>query len=131
MLHRFGAFIRRLWSVAPTATVILAVSLAAGLYFAGSTIHFLMTRPPIAPEQPVATWMTPRYVSHSWRVPRNVLFDAIDFPRPPPDGPMSLAQLADLRGVPVEQVIAEAEAAIAAHRALEAPKSDSQDVTHD
>ena len=111
------AFVKSLWSAAPVATTILALALMASLFFGVRSAVFWYDRPPLAERrQPVAAWMTPRYVARSWRVPRDLVLDAIDAPRPLPGGPVSLAQLADLRGVPVEQVIAELETAIAAFR---------------
>ncbi len=84
---------------------------------------FLASHPTRADrEQPVAAWMTPRYVARSWHIPPDIILDALDVPRPPPYGPMSLAQLAEFRGVPVEQVVAEAEAAIADFRDAKRPQ---------
>ena len=49
------------------------------------------------------------------------VLEAIDAPMPPPNGPMTLAEIAALRGVPVEQVVQEAEAVIAAVRSSRRP----------
>lgn len=117
MISRAIAFFKRIWSAAPIATVILALAVAASLFFGvRSAVFWAHHRPFAEREQAVAAWMTPRYISRSWQIPPDVLLDALDAPRPPPDGPMNLSELADYRGVPVEQVIAEAEAAIAASR---------------
>lgn len=111
------AFIKRLWLAAPVATAILVLALVASLFFGVRSAVFWYDRPPTAErQQPVAAWMTPRYVARSWRVPREVVMDAIDAPRPLPGGPVSLAQLAEKRGVSVDQIIDELEAAIAAFR---------------
>lgn len=108
-------FIRKAWSAAPIATTIFALALLASVFFGARSVIFWYHRPPISErEQPIAAWMTPRYVIHSWDVPREVVFDTIAVPRPLPDGPLSLEQIADLRGIPVDRIINDLEAAIAA-----------------
>ncbi|MCC1492045.1 hypothetical protein [Cognatishimia sp. F0-27] len=105
--------LKQLWAAAPVATVILILSVGAAVVFGARATLFWIKRPPVAErEQAVAPWMTPRYVARSWGVPPAVIADAINAPRPPPDGPMSLRQLAEMRGIPTEQIIAETEAAI-------------------
>ncbi len=103
----------RMWRVAPVATVLLVLAIAASVYFGvRSAIHPMR----IEREQTIAAWMTPRYISRSWRVPSEVIRKALEMPQPRPNGPTSLSRLAEMRGVPIEQVIEEAEAAIAAFR---------------
>lgn len=117
MGSRIIRFVRHAWSVAPVATAVLALALVACLFFGVRAALFWHDRPSLAErDQPVAAWMTPRYISRSWRIPPGLVVEALDAPRPPPDGPMSLRELAEYRGVSVEQVIAEAEALIAAQR---------------
>lgn len=118
MVGRFVSFLKRLWSAAPVATVILALALTASAVFAVRATVFWLHRPPLAErELAVEAWMTPRYVARSWGMSPRRLAKAIGAPIPPPDGPMSLSELAELRGVPVAEIIAEAEAAIAEFRA--------------
>lgn len=117
MFSKFIAWIKHAWSVAPIATTVLAVALAACLFFGARAAVFWIDRPPLAERnQPVASWMTPRYISRSWRIPPGDVIEALKSPRPAPDGPMSLRELAEFRGVPLEQVLAEAEALIASRR---------------
>ena len=106
-------YFKRAWNAAPIATAMLVLALVASVYFGVRSATHPMR---VEREQDIAAWMTPRYIVRSWSVPPEVILNALDLPRPPPDGPMSLAQLAAQRGVPVEQIIAEAEAAIAAFR---------------
>lgn len=109
------AFVRKIWSVAPVATVILAVALCATLLFGVRTAKFWILRPPAAERMlPVAAWMTPRYIARSWQVSPRRIAEAIGAPIPPPDGPMSLTAIAEFRGVPVDQVVAEAQALVSA-----------------
>lgn len=117
-MRRSLGFLRRVWHAAPVASLVLVVALAASAAFGvRAALHWYQMPPRAERMQPVAGWMTPRYVARSWRVPPEVVLEAIDAPRPPPDGPMSLDALATFRGVPTAQVIAEAEAAIAAFHA--------------
>ena len=113
MFSKAIKLVKRAWAAAPFATVMLALALGASVFFGVRSATHSMR---VEREQSVAAWMTPRYISRSWRVPPDIILNALDVPRPPPNGPTSLAQLAELRGVPVEQIIAEAEAAIAAFR---------------
>ncbi|MBT8413797.1 MAG: hypothetical protein KJO30_05645 [Boseongicola sp.] len=110
-------WVKRAWSAAPVATAVLVVALVACLFFGARAALFWHGWPPRAErDQPVAAWMTPRYISRSWRIPPDLVIEALDAPRPPPDGPMSLRELAEHRGVPLEQVVAEVEALIASQR---------------
>lgn len=68
-----------------------------------------------ARDQPIQAWMTPRYIAHSWDLPREVMTDQLGFERTT-DGPQPLTDIADERGVPVAELIAEIEAVIAAYR---------------
>ncbi|GKY87600.1 hypothetical protein [Sinisalibacter aestuarii] len=112
------AFVKRLWNAAPVATLLLAAALVACAYFGTRAVVFsLYWHDPAHREQEIAAWMTPGYIAHSWRVPREVVLGALGAPVPPPDGPMNLEDLAAYRGMSVEALIAEAEAAIAAFRA--------------
>lgn len=105
--------IKRIWTAAPIASVMLALAVMASIYFGvRSAIHPMRAER----EQSVAAWMTPRFIARSWSVPPDVIQNALDIPKPRPKGPINLTQLAELRGVPVEQIIAEAEAAVAAFR---------------
>ena len=120
MLARMMATIKRAFRAAPIASTLLALSLVASLGFGASAALFWINRPPIAERnQPVAAWMSPRYVARSWGLPPEVVLDAIEAPRPRPEGPVSLKRIAEIRGVPVEEVIADLEAAITAFRATE------------
>ncbi len=109
--------LKKFWTVAPVATATLVLSLTAAVIFGSRSVVFWIHRPsPTERELTIAAWMTPRYIARSWGVPLEIILEAIDAPRPPPDGPMSLTQLAIYRGVPTHQVIEEAQAAIAAFR---------------
>lgn len=62
-------------------------------------------------EEPVRPWMTVGYVGRSWDLPPRRIDELAGLP--PPDGhPLTLQEIADRRGVAVETVIAEVEAAV-------------------
>ena len=125
------AFLKRLWAAAPVATLILALALTAVLVFGVRSALFWGHRHErIAREQPVAAWMTPGYVAHSWRVPRELVIEALALERR--DGPRRapLADIAADRGVPVEELIDALEQAIAAHRAAH-PGTDAREERSD
>lgn len=71
------------------------------------TIYFAQHR-----EEPVAAWMTIGYIGRSWGFdPREI--DAMAGMPPPENGrPFTLQQIAEDRGMPVTEVIAEVEAAL-------------------
>ncbi|WP_136440695.1 hypothetical protein [Pacificoceanicola onchidii] len=130
MIAKLSAFARKLWAAAPIATVILVVALGASLFFGVRSAVYWVNRPPIAErQQPIESWMTPRYVVRSWRVPREVVLDALLLERPLPGGPVSLSEIAELRGVPVAQVITDIETAIAAFQAEHGPKPEAKPET--
>jgi hypothetical protein len=65
-------------------------------------------------DQSLSGWMTPRYVQMSWHVPPDVIQKAIGLPDR--GGHQSLEQIAESQGVPLDELIAKLEAAIAASR---------------
>lgn len=110
------SYIKRMWQAAPAATVILAVALAASVFFGVRTASsWVYWSDPRHIDQPIAGWMTPRYVALSWDVPRAVMLEALGEVQP--GGGRNLAWLAEQRGMTLEALIAEIEATIAAHRA--------------
>ena len=60
----------------------------------------------------VAGWMTVGYVAHSWNLDPRAVDTAAGLPHPV-GHPLTLAEIAAERGVPVSQIIADVEAAIA------------------
>ncbi len=62
--------------------------------------------------QPVAEWMTVGYIAHSWHLDTRELETASGLP-PPAGHPLTLGEIARERGVPVSEIIAAVEAAIA------------------
>lgn len=110
-----AAAIRRLnpWLVAAFVLAALVT-----LVFAVRTIVGVASWHP--PEnEPIRSWMTVGYIGRSWDLdPRRI--DAVAGLPLPVNRPLTLAEIATQRDVPVETVIAEVEAAIAAIRAEDA-----------
>jgi len=117
-------FVKRLWAAAPIATLVLALALAAtALFGTRAVVSYVYWHDPGHREQAIQAWMTPGYIANSWAVPREVVLDALDAPRPPPKGPMNLRELAQYNDTTTEALIVEAETAIADWRAAH-PKPD-------
>ena len=70
----------------------------------------------VAKDQPIAGWMTPRYVSRSWKLPREKMAEALNVNHTV-RGPVPLEKVAEEQGITLEALIARIEAAIAEHRA--------------
>lgn len=111
------AFLRRIWAAAPVATVVLVVALSVSLVFGVRTIgNWVYWSDPEHIDQPLAGWMTPRYVAYSWDVPRPVMIEALDMGDKNPER-RNLKRLAEAQGIPLEELIARIKAAIEDHRA--------------
>ncbi|MBT8408071.1 MAG: hypothetical protein KJN93_00415 [Alphaproteobacteria bacterium] len=70
-------------------------------------------------DQPIAGWMTPRYVSRAWDLPPDLVAGALLLDRAEKPGRQTLAEIARDRGVAPEDLIAALETAIRKHRAGE------------
>lgn len=109
-----------LWRQRPVLTSAFLLACAVTLVFAGFTVtravYWANHR-----EEPVSAWMTVGYVGRSWGLDPRALDAVAGLPLPEERGhPMTLAEIARDRGVPVADVIAEVEAAIATLRAADA-----------
>jgi len=111
------SFLKRIWTAAPIATVILGIAMAIAVVFSIRLVAFwIYWADPNHRDQTVAAWMTPGYIAYSWDIPRPVILEALTGFTPRPGRPMSLDELAEMNGIRVEDLIAATEAAIAAHR---------------
>ncbi|WP_298906676.1 hypothetical protein [uncultured Aliiroseovarius sp.] len=109
--------LRRMWAAAPVATVVLVVALMASTFFGVRTVvNWVYWSDPAHVDQPIAGWMTPHYVAHSWDIPRPVMIEALALGEGDPKG-RNLKRLAEAQGIPLDELIARIEAAIMAHRA--------------
>jgi len=94
---------------------VVALSLTA--FFLVRTVVFtLHWADPAHQEQTIEGWMPIRYVARSWRVPPEVLTEALDLAAA--DRPrLTVAEIAAERGESVEEIASSLRAAIADHRA--------------
>ena len=107
-----------LWRKRPLLTTAFLLACAATLFFSGrfvvQAVYWATHQ-----EEPVRPWMTVGYVARSWGLEPMELDLAAGLPLPEVKGrPQPLSEIARDRGVPVEAVIADVEAAIATLRAL-------------
>ena len=68
-------------------------------------------------DQPIAAWMTPRYVSRSWNVPGSVVANAVGLDMDGTGRRITLEELADMQGRDLEDLMRALDAAIAFARA--------------
>ena len=106
-----------LWRRRPLLTTAFLLACAATLFFSGrfvvQTVYWANHQ-----EEPVRPWMTVGYVARSWGLEPMELDLTAGLPLPEVKGhPQPLSEIAKDRGVPVDEVIAEVEAAIATLRA--------------
>jgi hypothetical protein len=115
-----------LWRQRPVLTSAFLLACAVTIFFAGFTVYRAVYWANHR-EEPVRAWMTVGYVGRSWGLDPRELDAVAGLPLPEVRGhPLTLADIARDRGVPVAEVIADVEAAIATLRAAEA-KADGAD----
>lgn len=106
--------IGRLWSENRLLVLAFLAFLALAVFFGVNA--FLRAKDfNVAKEQPIAAWMTPRYIAHSWDMPREEMMAILGL-EPPPPGRVTLEELAAKKGIPVQDYIDQIEAGIAAFR---------------
>lgn len=107
----------RLWRSAPGLTLALLASLFLVLFFAIRLgMATLQWSDAERQDMPLAPWMTPRFVVHSWDVPPELVATVLELEQGGSGRRITIEQLAKDRGVPPESLIAALQAAIAAHR---------------
>lgn len=108
----------------PVVLSVLAVSLVLSLFFATrlvvGAVYWSQHR-----AEPVRPWMTVGYVGKSWQLdPREIdRLAGLPFPQ---GHPLTLEDIALQRGVPVSEIIARVEAAIADLRAQQGVQLETQ-----
>ncbi|WP_226782362.1 hypothetical protein [Oceaniglobus trochenteri] len=108
--------LRYLWRRHRVATVLFALVLAVTVAMGTRSVMFaIWWADPAHRFQEIESWMTPRYIAHSWKVPPHVVQDALTLDRLP-GRRLTLEDLAEARGLPVAILIDQVEAAIAQHR---------------
>lgn len=83
------------------------MALALTVFFSfRSVAFFIYWSDPARHEQPVAGWMTPRYVAHSWKVPPQLIMQVIGQDAMPKKR-SSLEEIAKEQGRNLDDLIAE------------------------
>jgi hypothetical protein len=105
-----------LWARHRWAVIGLGLALLAVVAFTVRLVVFAVywSDPAHRDHHPVEGWMTPAYVAHSRGLDRTALRDALGLD---PGTRATLEEIAASRGVPVDAVIAEVEAAVSEARA--------------
>ncbi|MGJ8624180.1 MAG: hypothetical protein ACSHW1_15595 [Yoonia sp.] len=105
-----------LWHHNRLALLAFAVVIClAGVFGVRTVTQFLYWSDPAKQDQPLAGWMTPRYVGRSYDVPPELVQQALGLTTPP--GHVSLETLARDQGVTLETLQARIDAAVAQWRA--------------
>lgn len=111
-----------LWRRHPVLSAAFALALAATLFFAGLFVNrVIYWSDPAHRDQRPEPWMTVGYIGHSWHLSAPEIDAEAGLDRPKGQ-PMTLQDIANQRGVPVAQVIAEVEAALLRLKARKGPE---------
>lgn len=92
-------------------------ALALTVFFGVRAVLFAVYwHDPAHRDEAIAGWMTPRYVAHSWNVPPEVVAAAIDLEPGAAGRRPTLERIAAAEGVPLPELTARIETAIARYR---------------
>ena len=94
------------------------VLLATGLFSVRAVRRAVYWR--LHRDEPVRPWMSVPYVAHSYRVPPQVLYEALGIPHPPHDR-RPIKEIAEEQSRSVDEVIATLQSAIARERVSPSP----------
>lgn len=106
---------RKAWRENWLFVLAFAVSFGLALFFGAGLLQEVSTFNAVK-EQPLAPWMTPRYIAHSWDMPREAMMEILGL-EPPGPGRTTIREIAAEKGLTVEAYIADIEAGIVAYRA--------------
>lgn len=107
------------WRRHPWLTTAFALALVVTLALTVRlTMFTIYWADPAHRDRALEGWMTPGYIAHSWDLGRDALRSALGADAQPGEH-LTLEEIAERRGEPLEALIARVEAAIAAERAGE------------
>ena len=110
------------WRGQPVAVTLFLAALGITAFFAFRSIAFtIYWSDPAHRDQEILSWMTPRYVAHSWNIAPESLHGSLGI-RKPPDRPKSLAEFAEEQDITFEVLKERIEATIAEERAKKLKK---------
>lgn len=108
-----------LWAHHRIALLLFCAALGlSGLFLTRAGLQMVYWNDPAKQDQTIQGWMTPRYVSMSYRLPMDKMQSALDL-SPGEAARESLAKIAAQRDMPLPDLIAKIEDAITRHRALQ------------
>lgn len=109
--------IRELWQHNRVAMIGFVVALCAVLYFGFQTVsRTIYWNDPAHQDQPLAGWMTPRYVARSYAIPPDVLGPALYLPKDVKPLRRSLDAIAQDNDVTLDQLQDRIDAAVTTWR---------------
>lgn len=110
--------LRHLWANHRLLLLGFMAALALTVFFGVKAVLFaLYWNDPAHRNQTIQEWMTVRYVATSWRVPPNVIIDALSTPPERNGRPVRMEDIAASEGVTIDELRATLTAAIESHKA--------------
>lgn len=102
----------------PYAAAGFALATAVTLFFlVRAVVLVIYWSDPAHHNEVVKPWMTVGYIAKSWDLDPREIDRLTGLPRPEGHGPWTLQEVAEARGVPVEEIIAQLNAALALMKA--------------
>lgn len=115
--------LKHLWREHPRLFSAFLLAAALTLFFAlRMTVSAIYWSDPAHRNETVRPWMTVGYIARSWNLDPHEIDTLAGLPIPEHGRPQPLSSIAGDRGVPVADIIAEVEAAIATLRARQDPQ---------
>ena len=106
--------IRHLWQTHRIALFAFAAALAAMGYFGVKSISSaIYWMDPAHQDQALAEWMTPRYVGQSYKLPRELVLEALMMDPDAPPRRVSISDIAAANGVSIDVLQSRIDAAVA------------------
>lgn len=106
--------LKHLWQTHRLALLAFAVALCALGYFGvRTTSSMIYWMDPAHQNQPLAGWMTPRYIGQSYGLPRDMVMDALMMDQDAPPRRVSLSEISEQSGMSMDALQARIDAATA------------------
>ena len=110
--------IARLWRNQRIILIAFIVAVGTAGYFGiKSASAYVYWMDPAHQDQRIEGWMTPRYIANSYKIPRDVLGEALFLSTEAPKRPTKLSTIASENGLTLEELQDRIDSATAAHRA--------------
>ena len=110
--------VRHLWRHHRIGLLVFAVVIAmTGVFGVRTASQVIYWSDPSKQDQPLAGWMTPRYVARSYDVPPDVMIEALFDGRRPPKERMSIEGIAAAQGVDLATLQTRVDVAVTEFRA--------------